>query len=172
MYGDIDRTRVISQTAAFVALITIGAWISLPFVPVPITLQTLFVLLAGAVMRRRGIYPIIAYLGLGIMNAPVFHNGLGGIGVLLGPTGGYLAGFLPAALIIGLAFESESGYLWILGISAGTGAIYMCGIAWLVHSTGLALPAAITVGLLPFLPGDLLKAAAVYLMARRLRAGT
>lgn len=172
MYGDIGRTRLISQTAAFIALITAGAWISIPFVPVPVTLQTLFVLLAGAVMKRRGVLPVLAYLGLGIMGAPVFHNGLGGPGVLLGPTGGYLAGFLAAALLTGLAFESGSRYLWILGLSAGTGAIYLCGVAWLMYSTGLGLPAAVVLGVLPFLPGDILKATAAYLIAPRLPAGS
>jgi biotin transport system substrate-specific component len=168
MYGDPGRTLLLSQTSAFIVLITVGGWLSIPFPPVPITLQSFFVLLAGAVMGRRGVIPVLLYLLLGVFQMPVFHNGLSGIGILLGPTGGYLIGFVPAALIIGLCYEKKSLVLRIAGIAAATLVIYAFGISWLLLSTGIPFPYALAVGMLLFLPGDILKGILVYLTGRRI----
>ena len=108
------------------------------------------------------------YLLLGTLNLPVFHAGLSGIGVLLGPSGGFLVGFVPAALVAGLAYETRSRVVRIAGLAGATAVIYACGVAWLLLSAGLTLPAAFLVGVLPFLPGDVLKIAAVFLLGERL----
>jgi biotin transport system substrate-specific component len=168
MHGNPERTRLLAETATFVALIAAGAWAAIPVGPVPVTLQTFFLLLAAPVMRRRAVLPAALYLLLGAANLPVFHSGLSGIGVLLGPSGGFLAGFLPGAAVAGLAYESGSRALRAAGLAAGTLAIYACGTAWLLLSAGLSLPAAVLVGVLPFLPGDLLKGAGVFLLGERL----
>ena len=102
------RAQILAYSGTFVALIAAGSWISIPLPPVPLTLQTLFVLLAGVVMRRYAVIPVGLYVLLGAANLPIFHNGTAGLGVLLGPTGGFLIGFVPAALITGLAYEQES----------------------------------------------------------------
>ena len=102
-----------------------------PFIPVPFTLQTLFVLLTGAVMKRYGAVPVALYILLGTLGLPLFHNGMTGPGVLLGPTGGYLIGFVFAALVVGLAYERKEKYLHIAGIALGTVIIYLFGVAWL-----------------------------------------
>jgi biotin transport system substrate-specific component len=169
MFGDIDRARVLTTTATCIALITIGSWISIPFIPVPLTLQTLFVLLSGALLKRYGFLPPLTYLLLGVMNIPVFHNGLSGVGVLLGPTGGFIVGFIPAAAIVGLAYEQERTGVRFAGLAAGTLIIYLCGILWMVSSTGMTVAGALALGVLPFIPGDILKAAAAYLIERRVR---
>jgi biotin transport system substrate-specific component len=169
MYGDEHRSLLISQTATFIALITVGAWISIPFVPVPLTLQTLFVLLSGTVMKRYGWLPTSLYIILGALNLPVFHNGLAGPGVLLGPTGGYLIGFVPAAFIAGLAYEYGSKATKIAGIVAGTTTIYLFGICWLMYSTGLPLLEAVILGVAPFLAGEVLKMSATYIIAERIQ---
>ncbi|MDD1678579.1 MAG: biotin transporter BioY [Methanomicrobiales archaeon] len=168
MYGDPERTRLIAHTAAFVALITLGGWLSIPFLPVPITLQTLFVLLAGAILKRRGVVPVGLYVLLGALNFPVFHSGLSGVGVLLGPTGGYILGFIPGALIIGLAYERASPAIRVGGIVAANLSIYTVGILWLLYSTGISLPYALVFGMAIFIPGDFLKGIGVYLTAKRL----
>ncbi|MCU0629378.1 MAG: biotin transporter BioY [Methanoregulaceae archaeon] len=168
MIGDLPRARRIAYSAAFIALITLGSWISIPFFPVPITLQTLFVLLAAAVLRRSAVIPVTMYVLLGAMGLPVFHNGIAGIGVLLGPTGGYLVGFIPAALVAGFAYEHSRKIIHVLGVCAATAAIYLSGLAWLVYSTGMNLVPAIIVGVLPFLAGDMVKAYAAYRIAERL----
>ena len=168
MFGDLQKSRVIAYSAAFLGLITLGSWISIPFFPVPFTLQTLFILLSGAVMRRYAVIPVSLYIGLGLLGLPVFHNGMAGLGILLGPTGGYLIGFLFAALIAGLAYESPSRYARIGGLAMATAAIYVCGIAWLIYSLGLSFFIAFFTGVLPFIIGDVIKASAAYLIAERI----
>jgi biotin transport system substrate-specific component len=169
MFGNIDRARVLTTTATCIALITIGSWISIPFIPVPLTLQTLFVLLSGALLKRYGFLPPLTYLLLGVLNIPVFHNGLSGVGVLLGPTGGFIVGFIPAATIVGIAYEQERTGVRLAGLAAGTLVIYLCGTLWMVGSTGMTVGGALALGVLPFIPGDILKAAAAYLIERRVR---
>ena len=151
MYGNEQRSHLISLTAAFVALIAVGGWVSLPIPPVPVTLQTFFVLLAAVVMGRSAVLPVSVYLLLGTLNMPVFHNGLAGIGVLLGPTGGYLIGFIPAVLVAGLAYEQDNRIIKAGGIVAATLTIYLFGIAWMSYSTGMALAQAVVLGLVPFI---------------------
>jgi biotin transport system substrate-specific component len=168
MYGDPERTRLIAHTAGFVGLITLGGWLSIPFVPVPITLQTLFVLLSGAVLKRYGVVPVILYILFGALNIPVFHSGLSGIGVLLGPTGGYILGFIPGVLIIGMAYERSSTAIRIGGIVAANLIIYAVGILWLLYSTGISPLYALVFGMAIFLPGDILKGIVVYATAKRL----
>ncbi len=169
MTGKPQRPRLIAETAAFTGLITLGAWISVPFFPVPLTLQTLFVIMAGAVMGRYGMLPAGLYLLMGALNIPVFHSGTAGIGVLLGPTGGYIIGFVPGALATGLSYERKGNVIRILGITAGLTIIFLLGMVWLSFSTGMTMAAAFLVGVLPFLPGDAVKGAAVFAIARRLK---
>ena len=168
MHGNPERTRLLAQSATFVALLAAGAWVAIPVGPVPVTLQTFFLLLAAPVMKRRAVIPAALYLLLGALNLPVFHSGLSGIGVLLGPSGGFLIGFIPAAAVAGLAYEMRSRLIRVAGLAAGTGIVYACGVAWLLVSAGISLPAAVFVGILPFLPGDILKGAGVFLLGERL----
>ena len=168
MHGDPERTALLAETATFVALIAAGAWVAIPVGPVPVTLQTFFLLLAAPVMKRRAIIPAAVYVLLGAANLPVFHAGLAGIGILLGPSGGYIIGFIPAAGVAGIAYEERSRVLRVAGLCTGTAVIYACGVAWLLASTGITVPAAILVGVIPFVPGDALKIAGVFLLGERI----
>ncbi len=168
MFGDLKRSRIIAYSAAFIALITLGSWVSIPFFPVPLTLQTLFVLLAGTVMKRYAVIPVTLYIMLGALGLPVFHNGIAGIGVLLGPSGGYLIGFILAALAAGLAYEKKARLVRITGLVIATVLILIPGALWLMYSTGMMPVAALVGGVLVFLPGDTVKAYAAYLIAQRL----
>jgi biotin transport system substrate-specific component len=168
MFGDLNRSRIIAYSAAFVGLITLGSWISIPWIPVPFTLQTLFVLLAGGVMKRYAVIPVSLYVILGALGLPLFHNGLAGIGVLLGPTGGYLVGFIAAALVAGLAYEFPSLPVRIVGLIAAMIVMYACGIGWLMYSLERDFLPAFSAGALPFIAGDAIKAGAAYLIAERL----
>jgi biotin transport system substrate-specific component len=170
MFGDPQRSAIIAHTSVFIGLIAVGGWISIPFIPVPLTLQTFFVLLAGAVMKRFAIIPAALYILCGALSLPVFHNGTAGIGVLLGPTGGYIVGFIPAALVVGIAYEGSGTARRITGLIFGTALIYACGVIWLSLSTGLSPGLAVVIGVLPFLPGDGVKIVAVYMMADRLES--
>jgi biotin transport system substrate-specific component len=168
MHGNPERTALLAETATFIALIAAGAWMAIPVGPVPVTLQTFFLLLAAPVMKRRAVVPATLYLLLGAVNLPVFHAGFSGIGVLLGPSGGFLAGFIPGAAIAGLAYENRPPALRAAGLAAGTLVIYACGAGWLLLSAGVSLPGAVIFGILPFLPGDALKCAGVFFLGERL----
>jgi biotin transport system substrate-specific component len=168
MFGDLRRSRRIAYTAACIGLITLGGWISIPFVPAPFTLQTFFVLLSAVVMKREAVFPVTLYVALGALGLPVFHNGVAGVGVLLGPTGGYLIGFIPASLIAGIAWESNVAAWRIVGLFCATVLILLCGVAWLIVSSGMSPVAAIILGMGIFLPGEVAKAGAVYLIGRQL----
>lgn len=168
MYGDERRSHLVSLTAAFVALIAVGGWVSLPIPPVPVTLQTFFILLAAIVMGRYAVLPVFVYLLLGVLNMPVFHNGLAGIGVLMGPTGGYLIGFIPAVLLAGVAFEQNNKIIRAGGIAAATLIIYLFGVTWMSYSTGMALAQAVFLGVVPFIAGDVLKGIAAFIIGERI----
>jgi len=133
----------------------------LPFSPVPITGQTFAVLLLGALYgSKRGPATVVTYLALGAVGLPVFAGGAFGIARLVGPTGGYLVGFVAAAFVVGLL--SERGWdrkLWTtaVGMIIGNGIIYVAGVLWLSRFVGW--PAVLSTGVLPFLAGDALKIA-------------
>lgn len=172
MWEDPGRNVLIAGTAAFTGLIAVGSWIAVPFIPVPLTLQTLFVILSGAVMRRYAVLPNGLYILMGAMNIPVFHSGTAGLAVILGPTGGYILGFVPGALATGLAYEQRNAAIRIAGIILGLAIIFACGMAWLSVSAGISLSTAFLIGVLPFIPGDAVKGYAVWLIAGRLESIT
>jgi len=148
---------------AFAVMTALGAHvrIPLPFTPVPITLQTLFVVLAGAALGpalgplSQGLYVLAGGIGL-----PIFAGGVGGWSSLLqGATTGYLVGFVAAASLTGwMIRRRESRLTWILlSMGAGQVVIYACGIAWLALVLGMSPGRAVALGVLPFLAGDVVK---------------
>ncbi len=134
----------------------------LPFTPVPFTAQTLSVLLVGVLLgSRRGTGAVLLYLAEGISGAPVFQGGHSGLLYALGPTGGYLAGFVLAAGIAGYLCErgwAVSRLRLAAALATGSLAVYIPGVAWLSLAGSLPLHTAIVLGALPFLPLDLAKA--------------
>lgn len=133
--------------------------IPLPFTPVPITAQTLAVLLVGALYGSRlGPLTLLAYLGEGLIGLPVFHNGTAGPAALLGPTGGYLLGFVLAAFIAGWLLEGErraTVFPTVAAFLLGDVALTAIGAVWLAHFVGYG--SAWTAGVLPFIPGEVIK---------------
>jgi len=133
--------------------------IPLPFTPVPITGQTFAVLLVGAALGAgRGAGALMLYLLMGMTGLPVFAGGAAGLFHLTGPTGGYLLGFVIAAAAVGRMAEhgwERSFRTSLIPFSLGTLLIYLVGVPWLALYVGPQ--AAIQKGLLPFLPGDLIK---------------
>lgn len=162
--------------AGIAALLTwAAAEVRIPLQPVPITLQTLVVILAGALIGAgRGTASQMVYLGLGVAGVPLFAGASAGLAVLAGPTGGYLLGFIVAPIIVGRCMGARAGFARALVVfSVGAAAILTLGVIHLaVFYTG-DLWAAARVGLFPFVLGDALKvlaAASVYCTYRRLRA--
>jgi len=157
----------------FAALTAVGAFISVPFYPVPLTLQTLFTLLAamtlGSVM---GASSQIIYVLLGLIGLPVFAGFKAGIGILFGPTGGFLFGFIFSAYIIGKLIElkkEKNIFYYFLAGFLGIVIIYFIGVIQLSLVTGMGMKKALFVGALPFLPGDILKIIAASSITYKLR---
>jgi len=163
-------TRELAVAALFTALLSVSAYIAVPVGSVPFTLQVYVVLLAGmALGPRLGALSVVAYLVLGLV-APVYSGGTSGLGVLFGPTGGYLFGFVLAAVVTGcLARGPHVGVprLLIAGL-AGLAPIYALGATWLAVQLHLSPSAALASGIAPFIWVDVLKAGAAALTAKAL----
>lgn len=152
--------------AAFTVASALGAYvrIPLPFTPVPLTLQTFFVLLSGAALGgRMGAVAQASYILLGVMGLSVFSGASSGPGYLLGPTGGYLFGFVLAAVFVGRSLRfRRGGFPFVFGVfSLGAMIILAAGAVWLKFLLGCSLEHAVWLGLMPFIPGDLIKVSVV-----------
>jgi biotin transport system substrate-specific component len=157
----------------FGALTAMGALISVPLQPVPVTLQTLFLYLAGSLLGGSlGALSQVIYVILGAIGLPVFSGGKAGLGVFLGPTGGYLIGFIAGAFVTGkiARFRRDPGLVWmVFAMLAGTAVLYALGVLQLVLIGKLSVAKAAAVGVLPFLPGDALKIAAASVITLKVR---
>lgn len=135
--------------------------IQIPISPIPITGQTLVVLLAGLVLgKNRATAAVGAYLAQGTLGLPFFAGGKSGLATLIGPSGGYLIGFLAAAYIVGMLSElrhRRSPWQAAVTLLIGNLIIYMFGLVWLARFVGEAQ--VLQLGLYPFLIGDALKLA-------------
>ena len=166
------RVRHVILIALGAGVVALSAQIVIPTVPVPFTGQTLGVLLVGGALgMRRGGTALLLYLAIGAIGAPIYATGDSGIDVIGGFTGGYLIGFVVAAMIVGRLAELG----WdrrlpgaLVAMSVGTAVIYAIGVPWLKVATGMSWSDAVAVGMTQFLIWDLAKAtiaAAVFPLA-------
>ena len=165
-----------TATALMAALICVAGPLSVAVGPIPLSLASFAVYLAGAILGwKRGSLAVLLYLLIGLAGVPVFSGFSGGFQKLIGVTGGYLAGYLPCAILTGLFVGSpEDGAprgIWRLaaGMALGTAALYIVGTAWFMLQTKNPLGAALGMCVLPFLPGDAVKIAAATLIAAPVR---
>ncbi|MHC1609263.1 MAG: biotin transporter BioY [Candidatus Methanofastidiosia archaeon] len=176
------KSQEIAFVALFATLTAIGAFIHIPLPLVPITLQTFFVLLSGLVLGKRlGALSQLCYVGMGAVGLPVFAGGTSGLGIIAGPTGGYIVGFVFAAYIAGAIMEGGKTIISkftnkhnvvlidIAALMAGIVTIYAIGILQLMNFTGMGLYAALKVGVIPFIAGDVIKAGLAFSVARKIR---
>ncbi len=157
--------------AFFVALTALCAQLIIPVGAVPVSLSLLPVLLCGVFLQPRdALLTMAVYLLLGLAGVPVFSGLAGGPAKLLGPTGGYLLGYLPCVGLIALLTRRRPERLLpqALGMVLGVLACYLLGTAWFTVSTGTGWGAALSVCVLPFLPFDAGKIALALLLRRRL----
>lgn len=157
----VGALRAVVLIALGTVLMTLSAKVNLPLPYVPMTLQTLVVLMIGAAYGwRLGSATMIAYLAEGAMGLPVFAGPVGGIAPLVGPTAGYLFGFVLAAAVTGWlaerGWDRSVGWLF-LAMAIGHVVILSMGWAWLAFGVGLGGAKALIVGVTPFLAGALLK---------------
>ncbi len=171
--NDITNVRNMNLIAIFAALTAIGAFIRIPLPYVPITLQTIFVLMAGIIMgKKMASFSQIIYVILGLIGIPIFTEG-GGPAYILKPSFGYLLGFIAAAYLVGKLLENrELNYLNTFFASClGILMIYFIGVPYLyiilnyVSGVDLSFLGTIKAGMIVFLPGDIIKVLFVTLTA-------
>jgi len=183
--GRKSRTYILAATAVMTAALCIAAPFSVPVGPVPISLATLIILLAVYILGWKwGTVSVLLYLLLGMAGLPVFSGFSGGFVKLAGPTGGYLVGYIPLALIAGLAIALSDRLLtagaykhkavWvrliqIVGMILGTAVLYVLGTAWFCIIMDCTVSYALTLCVIPFIPGDLLKILIAILLGPELR---
>ena len=152
------KTQTLTRTAMGAVIIALCAWISIP-AAVPFTLQTFGIFLVLAVLgARQGSAAVIVYILLGLVGLPVFAGFSGGLGALLGPTGGYIIGFVPMAVLAGLVIDhSRNRAVQFVGMAAATAVCYAFGTAWFCLSMDSTVSAALGLCVFPFIPGDAVK---------------
>ena len=171
-----SKTYDIVYIAVFAVIMAICSWISIP-AAVPFTLQTFGVFIAvGVLGGKRGSVSVLVFILLGAIGIPVFANFSGGIGVLAGPTGGYIIGFLFSALLM-WAMEKLPGkksVMQIVSMIAGLIVCYAFGTVWFVIVYGrmngpIGFTAALASCVVPFIIPDIIKIALAYVLSRKLR---
>jgi len=165
------RTQAGVGVLAFVLATSFGAQVAVPWTPVPMTLQPLFVILAGAVLGPRlGAAAMAMYVVVGAAGAPVFSNGGFGLPWLFGPTGGYLLATPAAAFVVGSMMTRASGIVRSLAaLSLGVLTMYVGGVSQLLLISGQSLGAVLALGVLPFLAGDVTKILVALALTRTMR---
>lgn len=146
--------------------------IPLPFSPVPISLTNLAIYLTIYVLgMKKGTLSYIIYLLLGFAGLPVFSGFTSGPAKLLGPTGGYLIGFIFLAIICGIFIEKwpTKRLLCFIGMVIGTAVCYLFGTVWLAYQAGMSFYAALAAGVIPFIPGDLVKIVIAMILGTEIR---
>lgn len=175
-----SRVRSLAFCALAIALITVCAWVSVPFGPVPFTLQTFAIMFAVLTLRpKESIGAMAGYFAIGLIGVPVFSSMRGGIGVLAGPTGGFLWGFLIGAIAAVAVLQACSRFLhasdarrtavWALAAACFMAVTYGIGWAQLVFMSGMSPMAAFVSAIAPFIVIDVCKMAAAIVVAGAVR---
>ena len=161
-------------TALFTAVLCVVAPFSIPIGPIPLSLATFVIYLAaGALGWKYAAVSVLLYILIGTVGVPVFSGYRGGFDRIIGPTGGYIIGYIPLALATGAA-AALSKKIWVLafGMVIGTIVLYTLGTAWFMFQSGNSLAVSLALCVTPFLPGDAGKIAAACIIAPQLRAVT
>jgi len=163
--GSSDRIRSMVVAALLAAMMAATSWIAVPLLgPVPVTLQTAFVLLAGLLLSPGwAAASMCLYLALGVAGLPVFAQGQAGFAAILGPTGGFLLAFPFAAAATSLVFRALERHRSrllapVVAVVVGEIVMYAIGVPWLMAQTGLSLGQAVVAAVVPFLIPDAIKA--------------
>ena len=170
-----DKTSIkgIVYAALFGSLTAAGAFIVIPLPPVPMTAQTFFLNVAAILLGGPlGAVSQFIYVMLGVVGIPVFAGGKAGLGVIFGPTGGYLLGFIIAAFVVGTVnkMKKGAGIFWnIFSMLIGMLIIYFLGSLQLALVAKMSFHKALAVGVLPFIPGDIIKILLAAIVSLRLK---
>lgn len=164
-------TRHLTLTAMLTALLCSLGPLTLPLGPVPLSLTTALLMLMGLLLGgRKATLCCGVYLLMGLVGLPVFSGFTGGMGTILGPTGGFLLGYLPMTALCGFVCARwEKRAVQLCAFLAGTVIVYLTGTAWYCWQSGAGVSAALAVCVLPFLPGDAVKMTAVLIGGNAVR---
>lgn len=170
-------TRFTTFQIALVALMTAVTCIMgplsipIPISPVPISLTNLAIYFITCILGwKLGTLSYILYLCIGLAGLPVFSSFSSGFGKLFGPTGGYLIGFIFLAILSGICFEQTNNKIWqFLGLILGTAVCYLFGTGWLCYQADLTFYQGLWAGVIPYIPGDLVKIILAILFAPIIR---
>ncbi|MCL2124428.1 MAG: biotin transporter BioY [Oscillospiraceae bacterium] len=171
----IISTRSMVLTALFAAILCVVAPFSITIGPIPLSFATFVIYLAAATLGwKRGTLAVVLYIMLGAVGLPVFSNFGGGFQKIAGLTGGYIIGYIPCAIAIGLIVEKlrRRFVSYVIGMVAGTILLYACGTVWFVLVTGNTLASALLLTAVPFLPGDAAKIVVACIVSPQLNALT
>ncbi|HEX2925234.1 MAG TPA: biotin transporter BioY [Ruminiclostridium sp.] len=155
--SNISQMAIIGVIAAVICIL---GPLSIPIGVVPVSFTNLAIYFALYTLgMKKGTVSYIVYMLIGLVGIPVFSGFSGGPAKIIGPTGGYLIGFIFMAMIGGFFINKfiDKWYLCFAGMVLGTAVCYVFGTAWLAHQAHMSLGAAFSVGVIPFLPGDLVK---------------
>ena len=159
-------------TALFSAFSVILSQIAVPIGPVPVTFTHISVFLAAGLLgAKKAAFSQLIFVLLGLAGLPVFAGFAGGIGVLFGPTGGFIIGYIGCAFTAGLLIEywGKTTKKMALSLCAGWAVTYICGIPWFAYSTQTGLYAAFMACFLPFIPGDIFKTLVSIILIKKLK---
>ncbi len=172
--GTTGRTKIyiLATTAVMTALLCVLAPISIPIGPVPISLATLVIYIAVYILGwKMASVSVAVYLLIGMVGVPVFSGFSAGVAKLAGPTGGYLIGYIPMAIVAGLAVDHfKNKYVHAAGFVLATCLLYALGTVWFCIVTGSGLVAALSLCVIPFIPGDALKIVIAVILGSVLRS--
>lgn len=158
-------------TAVFSALLCVLSPFTLPLGALPLTLSVFAVCCVAAVLGKKGVISVLLYIILGAIGLPVFAAFTGGIGVLAGPTGGYILGYIPLAVLTGYAAEKQKNIYASLGLSLlGLVICYLMGAGGYIYVTKAPLLQGLTVSVFPFIIPDIIKITAGVFCGRKIKA--
>lgn len=176
MTGTKLSAQDITHIGIFTALTATGAFITIPIGPVPITLQSLFVLLSGIILGpKKAVLSQVSYILLGLMGLPVFAGFSGGLGQLIKPSAGFLFGFVAAAYCTGRLSEKGKTKNLYLAVLIGTLVMYSTGIPYMYYVLNIMLKKSLNIlqvlnmGMLMFLPGDAIKAVMAVFVGEKIK---
>ncbi len=175
---DVRQMALVGLMTAVICVIAPFS-LNIPVSPVPISLGSMAIYFVITVLgMKRGTLSVALYILLGLIGVPVFTNFNGGAGKLFGPTGGYIVGYIFLALIFGFFMDHWRGKpgLNIAGAVLGTLVLYLFGTVWLQYQAGMSFMAALWAGVIPYIPGDIIKLAlsmsiGIQLRKRLVKAG-
>lgn len=164
-------TRSIARCGVCIALFACSAWFTVPLGPIPFTMQTFVLALLPQVLGTRdAFFTVVVYLLLGAVGVPVFSGFQGGLGVLMGPTGGYLLGFAAGTPVAGAVTHADVLPKRARGVAAGIALLavsYVLGTFQLMNAYGIDAPEALAVAVVPFVVPDVVKVATSVGVAER-----